>query len=181
MPQVLWTKYFLEDQGYQMGKSRLFQDNRSCMLFCKNGIASSSKRTRHINIKYFFVHDRILAGDLEVEHCPTDDMWGDYMTKPLQGKKFRRFSAMIMGRATPADCMATPTPRSVLDLVEPSEGVLDLVEPSVGDDRGPTSPTGTSETKASPDGPATNRKILEGARACVHWGKVYIRHFAKTI
>jgi hypothetical protein len=28
---------------------------------------------------------------------PTDDMWGDYMTKPLQGEKFRKFRALIQG------------------------------------------------------------------------------------
>ena len=58
---------------------------------------------------------------------------------------------------------------------------MDLVEPSEGNGRGPVSPTGTSGTKAGLGRPALDGKLLEGARACVHWGKVYIRHFAKTI
>ena len=32
-----------------------------------------------------------------MEYCPTDDMIGDYMSKPLQGYKFRKFRSQIMG------------------------------------------------------------------------------------
>ena len=57
---------------------------------------SAGKRTRHINIRYFYINDRIEKGDLEIKHCPTDDMLGDFMTKPTQGKKFRKFFRKIM-------------------------------------------------------------------------------------
>ena len=61
-----------------------------------NGRKSSSKRTRHINIRYYFITDRIKNGELEIEYCPTDDMVADYFTKPLQGKKFLQFRKTIM-------------------------------------------------------------------------------------
>jgi len=32
-----------------------------------------------------------------VIYCPTDEMIGDFMTKPLQGKKFLNFREAIMG------------------------------------------------------------------------------------
>jgi len=57
MPQILWTRYFLEAQGYQAKDAIVYQDNQSTILLAKNGRASSSKRTRHINIRYFFVTD----------------------------------------------------------------------------------------------------------------------------
>ena len=66
------------------------------MLLEKNGRGSSSKRTRHINIRYFFVVDRIKQGELRVEYCPTGDMVADYFTKPLQGSLFRRMHDTIM-------------------------------------------------------------------------------------
>ena len=69
MPQILWTRYFLEAQGYQIQDSVVYQDNQSAMLLANNGQASSSKWTRHMNIQYFFVTDRIQAGDLCVEYC----------------------------------------------------------------------------------------------------------------
>ena len=49
LPDVLWTQYFLNAQGYDCFKTIVFQDNKSAILLEKNGIASSSKRTKHIN------------------------------------------------------------------------------------------------------------------------------------
>ena len=54
MPQVLWTHYFLEAQGFKVTDSTIYQDNQSAILLEKNGRGSSSKHTRHINICYFF-------------------------------------------------------------------------------------------------------------------------------
>lgn len=95
MPMVLWTRYFLEAQGYNVDTD-MCQDNQSAMLLEKNGRASSGKRTRHINIRYFFVADRVKSGEVRSKHCPTDDMLGDYFTKPLQGSKFRKFRNQIL-------------------------------------------------------------------------------------
>ena len=38
--------------------------------------------------------------EIEVEWCPTKDMVGDFMTKPLQGSHFRRLRDLIMGMTT---------------------------------------------------------------------------------
>jgi len=51
--QVLWTHYFLEAQRYGVEDSTVYQDNLSTMMLGKTGRASSSKRTRHINIRFF--------------------------------------------------------------------------------------------------------------------------------
>jgi hypothetical protein len=96
VPYALWTKYFLEEQGYD-SKTTIYQDNTSAMLLEKNGKESSSKRTRHINVRYFFIKDCIDKGHLTVEYCPTDEMVGDFPSKPLQGSKFKKHKALIMG------------------------------------------------------------------------------------
>jgi hypothetical protein len=67
------------------------------MLLEKNGKASSSKRTKHINIHYFFVTDRIKKGELTVEWCPKGYMTGDIMAKPTQGALFKSFRDQLMG------------------------------------------------------------------------------------
>ena len=74
----------------------MFQDNQSAILLKNNGKKSSSKRTRHINIRYYFITDRIKNDELEIEYCPIDDMVTDYFTKPHQGKKFLQFRKTIM-------------------------------------------------------------------------------------
>jgi hypothetical protein len=74
MPAICWTRYFLESQVYGVFENILYQDNQSAILLEKNGKASSSKRTKHINIRYFFVTDRISNKELSVEWCPTKQM-----------------------------------------------------------------------------------------------------------
>ena len=71
-----------------MEASLLYQDNMSAMLLETNGKASSSKRTKHIKIKYFLVKDKIDQGNIVVEHFPTEQMWTDVNTKPKQGTVF---------------------------------------------------------------------------------------------
>ena len=60
-----------------------------------NGKRSSGQRTRHLNIKYFFVTDQIEKGWLHVRYCPTDEMVADINTKPLQGELFRKMRAAV--------------------------------------------------------------------------------------
>ena len=94
----------------------VYQDNMSAMLLEKNGRASSSKRTRHINIRYFFITDRIKAKEIRVEYCPSKDLISDFFTKPLHGQLFYKLRAFILN--LPEDD-PSPAPdldhRSVLD------------------------------------------------------------------
>jgi hypothetical protein len=52
---ILWACYFMIEQDYNMDPSLLYQDNMSAILLETNGRASSSKRTKHIKVKYFFI------------------------------------------------------------------------------------------------------------------------------
>jgi hypothetical protein len=54
-----------------MDASLLYQDNMSAILLETNGKVSSSKRTKHIKVQYFYVKDKINQGKIVVEHCPT--------------------------------------------------------------------------------------------------------------
>jgi hypothetical protein len=96
IPQILWTRYFLEAQGYGTNESIVYQDNESSILLEKNGRASSSKRARHFNIRYFFVTDRIAAKEIAGKYCPTGDRLAEFFTKPLQGALFKKFRDQIM-------------------------------------------------------------------------------------
>jgi hypothetical protein len=101
MPAICWTRYFMKAQGYGVKDSVLFQDNKSSIFLEKNGKASSSKCTKHINIRYLFITNRVSKEEVSVVWCPKGDMIGDYATKPLQGGLFRKFRDQIMG-VTPA-------------------------------------------------------------------------------
>jgi hypothetical protein len=132
MPLILWTRYFLDAQGYGVVENKVFQDNQSAMLLEKNGRRSSSRRTRHINIRYFFVTDRIQSKELTVEYCPTEEMLADFFTKPLQGSSFRRFRAAVLNlksdpimsspesQGSPQECVGNQS-----TTVRPTDGLSD--------------------------------------------------------
>jgi hypothetical protein len=94
---ILWTKLFLEEQGYDINSNILYQDNKSAILLETNGKKSSGRRTRALNIRYFFLTDQFKKGNVTIVYCPADDMVGDFHTKPLQGEKFRKFQKAILG------------------------------------------------------------------------------------
>ena len=65
------------------------------MALVKNGRANS-ERSRHINIRYFFVKDRVEQGDVKIEYMPTGDMIADVLTKPLQRSLFARLRDLLL-------------------------------------------------------------------------------------
>jgi len=97
MGPILWTCHFLEEQGHEVKDNVLFQDNQSAMRLETNGRASAGRRTRHLNIRCFFVTDQVNQGLISMRHCPTDEMDSDCHTKPAQGKKFHKLRSRIMG------------------------------------------------------------------------------------
>ena len=96
LSQTIWTKLFIEAQGYKQITSEYFQDILNEMQVEENSQSSAGQRSRHINVRYFFIKDRIASGDKVFLHCPTLDMIADVFTKPLQAKLFRQFRDIIM-------------------------------------------------------------------------------------
>ena len=96
LSRVIWGLYFTEAQGYTIDQNIAFQDNQATMRLEVNGAMSQSRRTKHINARYFMVKDRIDEGELEVQYCPTKKMWTDVLNKPEQGAKFRLDRAELM-------------------------------------------------------------------------------------
>ena len=94
--KILWTLRFLECQGYNFNM-RLYQDNTSAITLEKKGRSSLGKRSRAISIRYFAIKDSVDRSDVEIVHCPTDSMVGDFFTKPLQGSKFLNFRNLVLG------------------------------------------------------------------------------------
>lgn len=94
---ILWCRYFLDCQGHDMEPLVLYQGNKNAILMETNGKSSSSKRTKHIRIQYFFIQDKVDQQEISIEHHPTDQMWIDINTKPKQGLQFCQFWSELMG------------------------------------------------------------------------------------
>jgi hypothetical protein len=93
---ILWTKLFLEAQGYDVEKNIVYQDNKSAILLETNCKKSLGKQTRALNIRYFFITNQVEKGNVQIKHCGTYNMVGDFFTKPLQGEKFQKFRSEIL-------------------------------------------------------------------------------------
>ena len=88
MLQILWMNLFLDAQGYKTLDTILYQDNQSTILLEKNGTWSSSKWTKHLNCWYYFITNRISAGDLSIKYCPTGEMVSDFLWSPSKANSF---------------------------------------------------------------------------------------------
>jgi hypothetical protein len=97
LPNTIWARMFLEAQGYGITNNIFAQDNESAIRLEKNGRASAGQKSRHIDIRHFFITDRIKSERLTIVHCPTVEMLADFFTKLLQGALFRKFRAIILG------------------------------------------------------------------------------------
>ena len=86
---------FLLYQTYQPQPAKIFQDNKSTITIEEKG-RSTSDKTRHINIRYFFVKHYMDSNELKIEYLPTEEMVADVLTKPLQGDLFRRMRNKLL-------------------------------------------------------------------------------------
>ena len=62
MPEMLWSLYFIQGQGYSVEFVELHQDNISAQMLEVNRRFSSSKKTKHIKAKFFFIKDKVDLG-----------------------------------------------------------------------------------------------------------------------
>jgi hypothetical protein len=85
--QGLHTRSFLTAQGYQCGPVTVYQDNMSCMALIERG-RSAAERTRHIDIRHFWMKERVDMGEAIIKHLGTKEMYANLLTKPLQGAQF---------------------------------------------------------------------------------------------
>ena len=87
-PKVTWFRCFRLAQGDEAKEDILMKDNESCILLHQNYPFSTRTGSKHINVRYFFVVDKIRSKEVRIVCCPTDEMIADYSSKPLQGKIF---------------------------------------------------------------------------------------------
>jgi hypothetical protein len=85
--QILWMKNQLTDYGVQYTKTPIFCDNTSAIAITQNPVMHS--KTKHIAIRYHFIRDHVMKGDVELHFIPTDKQLADVFTKPLDEKTFK--------------------------------------------------------------------------------------------
>ena len=97
MHKILHTQRFLQQQGIPVETPTLHQDNKSTILLHEKGRSSLGKRIRHMEMRYFYIHDNVQRRNIKIAYCPASEMYADYMSKPLQGILFQKFRKSILG------------------------------------------------------------------------------------
>ena len=64
-------------------------DNQSCVHMSVDLVFHD--KSKHIEIRYHFIHDMVQKGVVELQYIPTDDQTADILTKPLLRTKFEYF------------------------------------------------------------------------------------------
>ena len=84
--QVLWMKHTLLDYDLHFDHIKIFCDNTSTIHMTKN--ANQHSKTKHIDIRYYFLRDHYEKGDIDINYVSTDFQLADIFTKPLDYNRF---------------------------------------------------------------------------------------------
>ncbi|GKB07975.1 hypothetical protein Tco_0836259 [Tanacetum coccineum] len=95
---ILWMKNQLSDYDIIYEKVPIFCDNTSSIAISNNPVLHS--RTKHTDIRYHFIRDHILKGDIELNFIPTQYQLADIFTKPLDEPTFKRLICEIVEHTT---------------------------------------------------------------------------------
>ena len=97
LPSPIWTENFWSHQENDLKENTLYQDNTSAMKLECNGWDSCGQKSRHINIRYFWIKYSLKDEKNKFEYCPTEQMLADFFTKSLQGNLFKKCRQVVMG------------------------------------------------------------------------------------
>ncbi len=78
---VLWSTKWILSQGHKLGSTLIYQDKESMLPLMDTG-RTSKQRTKHLNVRYFYMRDRIQKEELHLDYLPTGSMTAELMMKP---------------------------------------------------------------------------------------------------
>jgi hypothetical protein len=92
--EAIWMRRLLCDIGCKTDQpTLLYEDNQGAIEISKN--PKFHNRTKHIDITFHFIRERISSNEIKVVYCPSDDMLADIMTKGLPKERFEKLRNML--------------------------------------------------------------------------------------
>lgn len=91
--EFLWLSQLMKEFEINIQNPIIFEDNQSCLKIIQD--EKISPRSKHIDVKYYFVRDLLKTGKVLYKYCPTDSMMADILTKPLQKTKIYKIRELI--------------------------------------------------------------------------------------
>jgi hypothetical protein len=88
--ELIWFRAFISELFAPIRFPMIiYNDNQSAISLAHAELGQFHARTKHIDIRYHFIREKIEDGTLEVVYCPTAEMTADVLTKALAAFKFK--------------------------------------------------------------------------------------------
>jgi len=91
--QIVWIQSLLGELGFIHVRTPIYGDNQGSMFIGSNPV--QDRRTKHIDIRYHFIREKIVEGKVEVFFIEGDKNIADMFTKNLGNIKFREFRSQL--------------------------------------------------------------------------------------
>ena len=91
--QVVWVRNLLAELGYHVSHIPLFGDNQGLIFIASNAVIEP--RTKHIDIRYHYIHEVYNKEIVDVFYIDGNDNPADIFTKNLGAVKFLKFRSQL--------------------------------------------------------------------------------------
>ena len=92
---MCWLRTLVKDLGlYLYDPPVLWCDNVSALAIASNPVFHA--RTKHIEVDFHFIRERVLRKDLQVKFVSTVDQLADIFTKGLSSHRFQELQSKLL-------------------------------------------------------------------------------------
>ena len=96
--EAIWLRELSSELGVQdQGPISINVDNDAAMMFPQSVMFHA--RSKHIDIRYHFVRERVASNEVKLNHCASEDNLADIFTKPLLRPLFEKLRNQIMSHS----------------------------------------------------------------------------------
>ena len=95
LKELTWIRMVLDGMGIKVKLPVVvFEDNQAAKCIAEN--PESSKRTKHIDVRFHHVREQYEAGNIDIQHIESGKQKADGMTKDLARVPFKIFRDLVV-------------------------------------------------------------------------------------
>ena len=92
--EIIWLRQLFLDLDHPLTTPTIiYEDNQGAIDLSYNPV--HHKRTKHINVRFHSIREKIAEGSIEVKHISTDHQIADIFTKALPKSRFNQLNSFI--------------------------------------------------------------------------------------
>ena len=93
--EAVWLRQLFCDLGHSFQQpTTIYEDNQGAIDLSYNPV--HHKRTKHINVRYHSIREKVEEGTIAIKHIPTENQVADLLTKSISKGRFEALRSMIL-------------------------------------------------------------------------------------